>query len=89
MVISQSYLIQPTTGWIVEPSDRQLTDPELMTLTLLANGLAQKQIAWEMGVTVRTVREHVVKAQEKLGARNRIHAVALALARGFVEVKIE
>jgi DNA-binding CsgD family transcriptional regulator len=35
-------------------------------------------------VSPTTVDSHIRSAMERLGARNRVHAVALALARGEV-----
>lgn len=65
---------------------RALTPREREVLTWIAQG----KTAWEVGeilhIAKRTVDEHVQTAARKLGARNRTHAVALALRAGSVSV---
>jgi LuxR family transcriptional regulator, quorum-sensing system regulator BjaR1 len=50
--------------------------------------IAQGKTAWEVGeildIAKRTVDEHVQTAGRKLGARNRTHAIALALRAGTI-----
>jgi hypothetical protein len=48
-------------------------------LMLLADGVAS-----ELVVSVETVRTHVRNAIGKLQARNRVHAIAMALERGEI-----
>lgn len=55
-----------------------LTDREVEVLELVAQGLSNKQIGTELGITLHTVRNHIVHIMNKLGAANRAHAVALA-----------
>lgn len=61
-----------------------LSDREREVLRLVAEGLANKQIAQSLGVTERTVKYHVTSILNKLGAENRAHAVALAAQRGLL-----
>ena len=46
-----------------------LTHSERRVLTLLAQGLAPKQAAWELHVAISTVRSHIAAAKRKSGAR--------------------
>ena len=46
-----------------------LTCSERRVLTLLAQGLAPKQAAWELHVAISTVRSHIASAKRKSGAR--------------------
>ena len=66
----------------------QLTPRQVDVLTMFANGRSQKQIGRTLHCSPRTVRSHIVKAGVKLGARNKMHVIALAVARGFVVVEI-
>ena len=47
----------------------RLTRSERRVLTLLAQGLAPKQAAWELHVAISTVRSHIASAKRKSGAR--------------------
>ena len=47
----------------------RLTSSERRVLTLLAQGLAPKQAAWELHVAISTVRSHIASAKRKSGAR--------------------
>lgn len=46
----------------------------------LCEGKVNKQIAYELGVTTATVKAHIRFAITRLGAKNRIHAVAMVAA---------
>lgn len=61
-----------------------LTPREIQVLQRLAAGLANKQVASELGVSEDTVKGHVSSLMEKLGASNRTHAVALGIERGII-----
>lgn len=65
-----------------EPA-RVLTPRELEVLRLVATGHSNKQIAVTLGIGVATVKTHLLKAFEKLGAADRTRAVTLAMERGL------
>jgi DNA-binding CsgD family transcriptional regulator len=46
--------------------------------------MTAEQIANQLNVSVETVRTHVRNVIRKLQARNRVHAIALALERGEI-----
>jgi len=56
-----------------------LTPRELAVLRWASLGKQVRGIAEGLGLGAETVRSHLKKAQEKLGARNRTHAVAEAM----------
>lgn len=56
-----------------------LTPRELQVAELVAEGLGDKQIAHELGISIPTLRTHLRHAFEKTGAVNRV-----ALARHFL-----
>ena len=62
-----------------------LTLQQRQILELLAQGEPVAQIALRLSIGVRTVYSHLQELYTKLGARNRIHAVALAMQWGMVE----
>jgi DNA-binding NarL/FixJ family response regulator len=65
---------------IAEP----LTPREIEVLELLAEGLSNKAIATELGVSDQTVKFHVASISGKLGAANRTDAVRLGVRRGLI-----
>jgi DNA-binding NarL/FixJ family response regulator len=68
---------------------RQFLSPrEVEILSYAANGLADKQIARQMGLQLSTVRTYWERARQKLNAANRTHAVSMLVALGLVNVNI-
>jgi DNA-binding NarL/FixJ family response regulator len=65
-------------------SKSRLSGREREVLRLVANGLANKQIAASLGITERTVKFHVTSILNKLGADNRAQAAALAVQQGLL-----
>ncbi len=55
-----------------------VTDREYEVLALLAEGLANKEIARRLGVSPNTVKTHVARLYEKLEAERRLQAVRKA-----------
>ena len=61
-----------------------LTNREREILALLADGLANKQIAARLGISANTVKTHVELLFEKLGVSSRAEAVATGVRRGML-----
>jgi predicted ATPase/DNA-binding CsgD family transcriptional regulator len=61
-----------------------LTDRQFDVVTLLADGLTNKEIAKRLGVTPKTVMHHTVAIYQKLGVRGRSETVAWAMRTGAV-----
>jgi DNA-binding NarL/FixJ family response regulator len=61
-----------------------LTERETETLRLVAKGLANKEIAAELGVSEVTVKTHVSSILSKLGLSSRTQAALFALKEGLV-----
>jgi len=61
-----------------------LSAREREVLALLAEGLATKNIAHELGISAHTVKAHVESIFAKFGATTRAEAVAIGVKRGAV-----
>ena len=78
------------------PADRRevvarglgLTRRESEILTALGTGQANKQIAFELGVTEQAVKYHLTNVYRKLGAQNRVEALRLAGERGLLDTRL-
>ena len=62
----------------------RLSSREQEVATLLVDGASNKVIARELDISVHTAKFHVTAVLDKLGARNRADAVAIALREGVV-----
>ncbi|MDI3340266.1 MAG: response regulator transcription factor [Sphaerobacter sp.] len=67
-----------------EPAEEELTPRELDVLTLMARGLRNKEIAYELSITERTVKFHANAIYRKLDVGGRTEAVSKAIQRGLV-----
>lgn len=63
----------------------KLTGRQREILQLLANGGSTSLAARELGLSEETVKTHTKNALGRLGARNRTHAVAIALRDSLIE----
>ncbi len=61
-----------------------LTEREAEVLEWLAKGLANKQIAAELGISEHTVKFHISSIYTKLNATNRTQAVREGLRNGWI-----
>ena len=68
---------------VVEDS---LSPRETEVLGHVAAGRSNKAIGEQMGISEQTVKAHMKNIMEKLGARDRTHAVTLALKRGIISL---
>nr|WP_244197593.1 response regulator transcription factor [Caballeronia ptereochthonis] len=63
-----------------------LTSREIEVLTMLADGLGNKEIARQLDISGNTVKFHLASIFGKLGAANRTEAVMLGMRHGFIMV---
>lgn len=63
-----------------------LSPRELQVLRMLAEGLGNKEIAWQLGISEHTVKFHVASILGKLHASTRTEAVALGMRQGLVPI---
>jgi Response regulator containing a CheY-like receiver domain and an HTH DNA-binding domain len=64
-----------------------LTDNELVVLSLLAEGHTRESVAERMHYSTATVNDYVKAVLRKLGARNTTHAVAIAYRAGDLDLR--
>jgi DNA-binding NarL/FixJ family response regulator len=70
-----------------EPADSVLmTQREIEILELLADGLANKQIALRLDISIHTVKFHVAAILGKLGAASRTEAVTMGMRSGIIRL---
>jgi DNA-binding NarL/FixJ family response regulator len=60
-----------------------LTEREAQVIALLARGLQTKQIAVELGVSVKTADRHIEHAYRKIGVSTRAAAALFAMEHGL------
>ncbi|MEV7331349.1 response regulator transcription factor [Micromonospora sp. NPDC093244] len=66
-----------------EPGAPRLTDRETEVLRLVAKGMSYKQIAQRLGLSHRTVQNHVQNTLGKLQLHNRVELTRYAIERGL------
>jgi NarL family two-component system response regulator LiaR len=67
------------------PTEEPLTEREVEVLTLIAQGLANQEIADQLVISERTVRTHVSNILGKLHLANRTQAALYALREGLAD----
>jgi DNA-binding NarL/FixJ family response regulator len=67
-------------------ADDDLTGREVEILKRVASGWSNKVIAAQLSISEDTVKSHMKSVLEKLGARDRTHAVTIALRRGIFDL---
>jgi DNA-binding NarL/FixJ family response regulator len=65
----------------------QLTPRERQLLQLLAEGLDDAAMAERLGISPRTVRNHMAHLLDKLGVHSRLQALVLAARHGLVTIQ--
>ena len=64
-----------------------LTPREIQILRRIADGRDLREIAEELGTTPGTVKNQLSSCFRKLGARDRTHAVMLAIRAGVIDLE--
>lgn len=62
---------------------KELSKRQLEVLQMVASGLRNKQIAWELGLSEKTIKMHRGIAMEKLGAQSSAEMIRLAVEAGI------
>ncbi|MCE0497152.1 MAG: response regulator transcription factor [Methylacidiphilales bacterium] len=70
-------------------TDHQLTSREAELLQLIAEGQANKQIASELGISIKTVEKHRQHLMEKLNIHDIAGLTRFAIAAGIIESSVQ
>jgi DNA-binding CsgD family transcriptional regulator len=81
IVLSASPAPQPAT-----PMPESLTHRETQVLRLMSHGLANKEIAEQLGISDHTVKFHVASILGKLQAGSRTEAVTTGIRTGLIPI---
>jgi DNA-binding NarL/FixJ family response regulator len=65
-------------------TQRMLSKREREIMDLLAQGLTGEQVAERLYLSPETIKTHIRNAMNKLEAHTRVHAIAIALRKGFI-----
>lgn len=68
---------------------RLLTPRHLEILSNVARGRTNRQIGEILGISEKTVRNHLRTIAHKLNTSDRTHAVVLAIGNGWIPIPIE
>jgi NarL family two-component system response regulator LiaR len=69
-----------------EATFERLSDQELQVLTLVANGASNRDIAEDLQLTERTIKNYITTILSKLRVTNRTEAVMRAMKEGLIEL---
>lgn len=67
----------------------QLSSREVEALQLIAEGKANKQIAAELGISIKTVEKHRQRLMQKLGIHDTAGLTRYAMAAGVIEGSLQ
>ena len=90
-----TYLSPKVTGKLMEKirdlngnhhDETGLTLREKEIVLFIARGLSNKQIAYDLNLSIKTVKTHVTHVMEKLHAGNRTDAVIISLKKRLIDV---
>jgi len=65
----------------------RLTERELEVLRALSTGANTAEIAHDLGITMKTLRNHISNTYHKLGIYDRAQAVILAVREGLIDLQ--
>jgi DNA-binding NarL/FixJ family response regulator len=83
--VVREFALRPSRTVKPHPQLATLTDRERETVTLVAEGLTNDEIAGRLTISPATARTHVSRAMIKLGARDRAQLVVFAYQSGLVD----
>lgn len=86
LAAGKRYFPEPIASELLEAITQDtLTAREAQVLNGVAQGLGNGDIAAQLAISEDTVKGHMRSIMDKLKARNRTHAVAIAMQRGVID----
>jgi DNA-binding NarL/FixJ family response regulator len=73
----------------VKPNASRLTSRESEVLQLVAEGRANKQVAAELGISIKTVEKHRQHLMDKLDIHETAGLTRYAIAHGIIESSVQ
>jgi len=83
--LTKTFIEEARTASGDEPRTTPLSKREREILQKVADGATTRQVATDLGISPHTVKTHLERIFEKLGANDRAQAVAIAIRSGLVE----
>lgn len=77
----------PEVGEVQEADTGILTKRETEILQLIADGRSTNDVAADLFISVKTVKNHLASIYDKLDARDRTQAVLTGLRTGIIEIR--
>ncbi|MCE2928659.1 MAG: response regulator transcription factor [Candidatus Caenarcaniphilales bacterium] len=68
------------------PERNRLSKREMDVLIMIKDGMRNPEIAEKLGLSTKTVENHVRSILQKLGAKNRTEAVVIALKNSMINI---
>jgi DNA-binding NarL/FixJ family response regulator len=72
-----------------KPRNDRLTSREMEVIQLVAEGQANKQIAAELGLGIKTVEKHRERLMAKLNVRDTAGLTRYAISAGIIESSVQ
>lgn len=76
-------------GGLKPSQESLLSDRQVEILQMIANGLSTKQVARELGITQKTVHNHLNAIYRRLDTQSLTHAVLSAVRLGIIDLNPE
>ncbi len=76
-------------GALVKKKGARLTSREMEVLQLIAEGRANKQVAAELAISIKTVEKHRQRLMEKLNIHDTAGLTRYAIAAGIIESSVQ
>ncbi len=83
---AQRVVSPPRTPQLITALAEPLTPRETQVLRMMAEGLGNKEIAGQLGISDHTAKFHVASILGKLNAATRTEAVTMGIKRGLVPI---
>lgn len=83
--LTKAFIEQAQLTGDSDPNEAPLSKRETEILQRVAYGATTKTVAEDLGISPHTVKTHLERIFEKLGANDRAQAVAIAIRKGIVD----
>ena len=87
-VVAGERVVSPEIERILEEAEpvAELSQRQIQILDSITRGLSNTQISEQYGISLESVKTHIVKLFAKIGASNRAEAASIALRRHLLKI---